>query len=166
MSQWTHIAGIVRLDSFGPMMGVSDAALELHVAGLVGKGARYDEDGRARPYNATSDREAPGGSEGSIDFAVYVKPGNGAPKATLAFWGDLRDRGVEYVPTLMAWFRTLLEAWQAVPGAAAFRAAVLEIDIEGGPTMLCRATCDVVVGGQVSVEVSTFDVAALREPPK
>ena len=74
MSRWTHVAGLIRIDSVSRQLaGVDWVPLLQHEL------TRY---------------ELPSGSEGPIEFRIAdVADENSMSRGWLAIWGDLRDFG-------------------------------------------------------------------------
>ncbi len=85
MSQWTHVAAIIRYDGLR-LPGVDD---ECHPAGFLGQQYHpYEEHAGEHDIKP----ELPCGSEGSLRWEVHVNPSEGAMAAYVAYiYGDLRD---------------------------------------------------------------------------
>ncbi len=96
MSNWTHVAGIIRLDSFR-----IDMYPEPNFDKLFGKKLNYGnwEDARKHP-----EKYLPFGSEGSLDKSVWVNPEKSSiPAYTVSIFGDLRDH--DSVKDIIEWFK-------------------------------------------------------------
>lgn len=90
MSQWTHVAGIIRLDGAGPLMGMSK---EDEIKNLSSRLIRS-------PF--------PFGSEGPVQFHFEHHGDDGpghssAYRGALMFWGDLRDFEEEDTEKIIQW---------------------------------------------------------------
>lgn len=143
MSQWTHVAGIIRLDSIGATLlrgnkdeitrQVKEAAEK-----ILGYTVKFDSP-------AEQPCTVPTGSEGSLQYEVVHTGGDGELAwGHVAIWGDLRDFGEEDVPKITKWFEESLLKMKPRPGTqfankidqvvAAFsiRDAVLSVNVEYG----------------------------------
>ncbi len=87
MSQWTHVAGIIRIDSMVAVMSRGPDSTEDNLRRRLGEIWNYDSD-----YIPTSNESTPSGSEGSIQYDI-VKTGNkhSLSWGHIVIWGDLRD---------------------------------------------------------------------------
>jgi len=76
MSQWTHIAGIIRVDSIGMNVGRdTEQVLNMMIQGLA---------------------DIPTGSEGPLHYRILNQlQGNALSWGNIIFWDDLRDFGSE-----------------------------------------------------------------------
>lgn len=113
MSQWTHVAGVIRYDAIR-VLPISPAAQHLPTIFLAGI-------------------EPPTGSEGPLQWAVTENPEPAALAAYVtSFWGDLRDFGSpEDVQTVVDYF-------QATVRGHAVRQGCFTVDVEYGPTKTYR----------------------------
>lgn len=158
MSQWTHVAGLIRLDSVGATIikrGVIDK--DHYIVGAVkealGHTWRYDDSPAESP--AESDAcSVPSGSVGSLQYVVERNEGedeftHGLSWGFVAIYGDLRN--YESVERIADWFKGALEKLRNPPsevpveqmnpfdkamymlGTFLIRDAVLSIDVEGRP---------------------------------
>lgn len=157
MSQWTHVAGLIRLDSIGVNIVRSPTRIKNEkvkdaVTKALGNTCDYD-----------SEREAwekctvPRGSEGSLQYEVYPnsdKDEHTANWGYVAIWGDLRGFGTEDLPNIQDWFEkslaklqkpegfkppdqmTMYEKVEYMLSVFVIRAAVLSIDVEGTPRLV------------------------------
>lgn len=103
MSQWTHVAGIIRLDGGGPIMGMSKHDEEQLVSELL------------------SSSPLPSGSEGPIQYSFHhhgqdsahgaAIASSSAYRGAIAIWGDLRDYGKsqEEIDKIVDWFAWLVK---------------------------------------------------------
>ncbi|GAI80691.1 unnamed protein product, partial [marine sediment metagenome] len=89
MSQWTHVAGLVRLDGIGMMKGWTP------------------EDEKRELEKVLAASSLPFGSEGPLQYQVQIIfPQNQLCRGHIALWGDLRDYGD--VKEIREWFKGLL----------------------------------------------------------
>jgi hypothetical protein len=101
MSNWTHVAGIIRVDR----IRVDDDVEELDFDEILGKEClNYSsrevwDDARKHP-----DKYLPMGSEGSLQKTVWENPDRGRVASyTVSIFGDLRD--YEGIPSdIIDWF--------------------------------------------------------------
>jgi len=114
MSQWTHVCGLIRVDSID--FGGDD---------LVAKIELEDALGPISSYEHRCDTNAPSGSEGSLQWKIldgtrYINRFN------IAIWGDLRDYGSsdEDIDEIRRWFKNVCKSCMMV------RDAVLHIHVE------------------------------------
>jgi hypothetical protein len=113
MSQWTHVAGVIRFDDMRRAL-VRDEYRHL--------AAQQFPLGLPTPY--------PSGSEGPLRVRLE-DAGPDAPYSyfvTATVFGDLRDFGSEDLPQLEKWWRT---ATREIPPGVAIRQAVLHVAVEG-----------------------------------
>ena len=112
MSQWTHVAGCIRID------GLLALGIEPDLS-CLGRVVTWDDlDGDADPLGL------PMGSEGSLRFEVLRNPDPGQMAAfTVPVWGDLRD--YDDVDEIEAWFRKVV-----VESGLMIRDAVLSVEVE------------------------------------
>ena len=99
MSNWTHVAGVIRVDyiKFG-----ND---ELDFDELIGKECLFNsptevwDDAEAHP-----DKYLPMGSEGSLQKDVWVNPDSSyVARYTVSIFGDLRDH--HSITEIIEWFK-------------------------------------------------------------
>ena len=108
MSQWTHIAGIIRLDC---IMHVPERAEIEEIFG-----------------------EMPA-SEGECVFSVWENPRrNDVASRTISIFGDLRDFGEDEVPEIQKWWSQLHNKLDGKP--MLIRQAVIEISVEYGDILI------------------------------
>lgn len=98
MSNWTHVAGIIRVD--GMDMEARDAFDR-----VIGKECLYDspyevwEDASAHP-----DKYLPMGSEGSLRKTIWENPDKDCLDSyTISIFGDLRDH--DSIIDIIDWFK-------------------------------------------------------------
>lgn len=153
MSQWTHVAGLIRLDSIGAQIIKAGVIDKDHYIVMAAREAL----GHTWKYDAPSDLHActvPEGSEGSLQYVVERNEGEYEDSHALswgfvAIYGDLRD--YDSADPIVEWFKSALEKLRnpasEVPveqmnpfdkamhmlRTFAIRDAVLSIDVEGLP---------------------------------
>lgn len=100
MSNWTHVAGIIRVDR----IRVDDDAEELDFDEILGKECLWNssrkvwDDALKNP-----DKYMPMGSEGSLQKSVWVNPNKGRVDSyTISIFGDLRDH--DSISEIIDWF--------------------------------------------------------------
>lgn len=97
MSNWTHVAAIVRVDSF--RIFSSD---KLDFSKVFGKELNYDDMIDRVYYN--EDEFLPIGSEGSLQMSVWTNPNTSSVAAyTVSIFGDLRDHNDP--DAVIEWFK-------------------------------------------------------------
>lgn len=152
MSQWTHLAGLIRLDSVGAQLvrafpGSIPEKLKAAVVKALGNTCNFDS-----PREAWDQCTVPSGSEGSLQYSVFPnseKDNHALSWGYVPIWGDLRDFGSEDVPKLAEWFEKslarlskpegfgdpadmdVLEKANYMLSTFVVRDAVLSIDVEG-----------------------------------
>lgn len=101
MSNWTHVAGIVRID----MYDIENPETEEQIREVFGKTLHYTDSGELWDEAfAHRDRFLPCGSEGSLDMTVWINPNrNYLNRATVSIFGDLRDH--DDPDAIIAWFK-------------------------------------------------------------
>lgn len=96
MSQWTHVAAVFRLDSFG---NISDERIK----SVFGKEVSYY--GLSNYNEADDEKTLPMGSEGTLEMSIWHSPDSHAiASTTVSVFGDLRDYGGEDIENLKEWF--------------------------------------------------------------
>lgn len=110
MSQWTHVAGTIRIDTIDHE-GVGD-----RIKNVLGRTWEYGDD-------VNPDTEyAPSGSEGSIQYMIAENPDEDSMTAfIITFYGDLRHYDND--EHIIAWFEKACDAFH-------IRQAVITIDVE------------------------------------
>lgn len=159
MSQWTHVAGIIRLDSIGFNLitrGMTtkekNDKIKEAVARALGNTWDYDSE-----REAMDKCTVPQGSEGSLQYAVHPnseKDEHGAVWGNVSIWGDLRGTGKEDLPGIQGWFQKSLVSLRHPEGfgdprgmdmpekalymlaVCLIRYAVLGIEVEGSPGLI------------------------------
>lgn len=100
MSNWTHVAGVVRIDAIR-LPGFDELDIEKH----FGKECYWDspvsvwDDARENP-----DNYLPMGSEGSLSKSVWINPDlHDVSSYTVTVFGDLRDH--DSPDEIIEWFK-------------------------------------------------------------
>ena len=96
MSQWTHVAAIFRLDSFGKIS-------EESIYKAFGKEVTWDD---LYDYDESDDTKTlPMGSEGTLEMSIWHNSDEGCmASTTVSVFGDLRDYGGTDIDKLKEWF--------------------------------------------------------------
>ena len=100
MSNWTHVAGVIRVDYMK-----WDDIPELDFDELLGKECLW-EDGCEVFEDADKHPELylPMGSEGSLQKSVWIDPDKSSiPRYTVSIFGDLRDH--DSCDEIIEWFK-------------------------------------------------------------
>ena len=110
MSQWTHVAGIVRLDNMGSLVRMPVSArnekVEEAVVRALGNTCVYGDS--SETWNSCT---VPCGSEGSLQYKVYPNTNKDSRSLSwgyVAIWGDLRGFDVGDLPTIYDWLEKSL----------------------------------------------------------
>ena len=110
MSQWTHVAGTIRIDC------VDHEEVKEQLNNVLGNTWEYGDE-----VNPDTDY-APYGSEGSIQYTVAENPNESDVTAfVVTFYGDLRDYDND--AEIIAWFEKACNTFY-------IRQAVITIDVE------------------------------------
>lgn len=110
MSQWTHIAGIVRVDAI-----LSDQTKTIE--GCFGKTCSYSD-----PESAWESCTVPCGSEGSVQYRIErTGTENEMAWGCVYIWGDLRD--YSDAQEIYKWLK-------AATKSLLIRSCVVKIDVE------------------------------------
>lgn len=101
MSNWTHVAGIVRIDTFD----TANPETEKQIREVFGKAVDWDSPEELwEEYHAHPEAFLPCGSEGSLDMTVWINPDRSClPRATVSIFGDLRDH--DDPDAIIVWFK-------------------------------------------------------------
>ena len=102
MSNWTHVAGIIRVD----YIKWDEDTPELDFDKLIGK--------ECHDYDAFVDADKhpelylPMGSEGSLQKSVWINPDDSCcPRYVVSIFGDLRDH--DSADEIIEWFKSKCE---------------------------------------------------------
>lgn len=117
MSQWTHVAGLVRVDD---LIALTGKALDLKARFGVCSGWDDDHDAELVPC----------GSEGSLTYHIHSNPCKDHLAAhVVAFYGDLRD--YSSVDNVLTWLNNACSGLM-------IRQGVVEIAVEYQTTAIAR----------------------------
>ena len=100
MSNWTHVAGIIRVDGFRVSTGT-----EPDWDSILGKELQYEDDNKIW-IEAENHPELfmPLGSEGSLTKTIWANPDKSCIAAyTVSIFGDLRDH--DDPDAIIKWFK-------------------------------------------------------------
>lgn len=100
MSNWTHVAGIIRVDG---IIGSSDMGNE--IKRIIGKEVHFDSSmDEWNDFDRNPKEYLPCGSEGTLRMTLWENPNKSSMAAyTVSIFGDLRDHDS---PTeIIKWFR-------------------------------------------------------------
>lgn len=134
MSQWTHVAGVIRIDALRDG-DERDIQQEEALKGLFRTWSYGDRNSKRSKCNV------PSGSEGSLH--VKIVPGEEHSLAAYAvlLWGDLRDFGdAEDIKNLKKWWKNLIDKFERPDLAPpeikncylmGIRQACLKVEVEG-----------------------------------
>jgi len=126
MSQWTHVAGVVRVDGMGMVLGMTPIDEEQAIEKVMGKTVSYDS-----PKEEWDKCTVPCGSEGSLQYKVDIHGTRSSLyRGTVTIWGDLRD--YDNVNELVSWFKKVIGSFNISKDFPfGIRDAVMSIDVEG-----------------------------------
>jgi len=111
MSQWTHVAGLIRLDSMESVvkLPIKEKAGKMQEAIKKALGNTCDFESSLEETQACN---VPQGSEGSLQYRVYRNSDEDEHALSwgyIAIYGDLRDFGKEDESEIVDWFQKSLE---------------------------------------------------------
>lgn len=126
MSKWTHVAGIIRIDSFR----FDEKTTEEEVSRIkesLGKILTYKD-----LYNCkigdNLETNVPMGSEGTLEYTIHINPEISCVSSyTVSIFGDLRDYAES--EEIIQWFDCMCSKFL-------IRQAVIQIDVEGEDTII------------------------------
>lgn len=103
MSSWTHVAGIIRVDS----IRLSDSIPDFDK--LIGKECLWESDEKIwKDVHENPDKYLPMGSEGSLQKSIWVNPDQSyVASYTISIFGDLRDH--YSAQKIVDWFKTICD---------------------------------------------------------
>ena len=142
MSQWTHVAGLVRVDS------------------LDGLGVHRDTSETLRSIIEASG--VPVGSEGPVRTSLQrTREDSSLSWGHISIWGDLRDYGdASDVEELCHWFRQLCQ--HLLQAHYVIRQAVLAVEVEGQPPFVLHADLVDDAQGHMTAQVVSVPVPQLE----
>jgi hypothetical protein len=104
MSNWSHVAGIIRVDDiqclYEDNFNVSNV-----IKAFLGKEIDFDSPEELwEEYDKNPDNFMPSGSEGSLNSCIYVNPDKSCMAAyVVSVFGDLRDH--DDLNSIVEWFK-------------------------------------------------------------
>ena len=112
MSQWTHVAGLIRVDSMGAAIvrtipGDKQEKIRAAIKKAMGNTCDYETS-----ITGWDQCNVPRGSEGSLQYTVSRnsdEDDHGLSWGYISIWGDLRDYGTEDVEEIVKWLQKSLE---------------------------------------------------------
>ncbi len=130
MSNWTHVSGVVRIDTFGSFDHHSGKPDFEIIGEWFGKELHFgDEEKLWDEADEHPERFLPLGSEGSLRLSVWTNPvPNHTAKYTVTVFGDLRDH--DSADEIVAWFKDVCGKIQNSNYVAWIRNAVVLADNE------------------------------------
>lgn len=145
MSQWTHVAGLIRLDSMCYEHEKKDRWIERNkkeilLEGILGpilKWHSWDADEDLDKISKEWDRiseicKLPRGSEGSIEYKIITDFDTESVTAfDIAIYGDLRDFGMKQVSDIQKWFYDTCKELDNSDDFSGVRMATLCVAVEG-----------------------------------
>ena len=136
MSQWTHVAGIIRVDGMGSLLGMTSPDEKQAIEKVIGKTTDF-----ISSYEEYDECTVPCGSEGSLQYKVDIHGGNSSLyRGAVTIWGDLRD--YDNTNEIVSWFKKTLESFNiSKEFPFGVRDAVISIDVEDSPNkVICSWT--------------------------
>ena len=100
MSNWTHVAGIIRVDCLR-----FDGRHKVDIDEILGKECLWESPIEVwKDAEANPDKYLPMGSEGSLQKSVWVNPNKSCLASyTISIFGDLRDH--HSASDIIEWFK-------------------------------------------------------------
>lgn len=115
MSQWTHIAGFLRIDYL--QMRESDNQLIDIIKEKFGRTCDFHS-----PEKSWDECNVPMGSEGSVQYKVLLTYGHSSlARIVVLIWGDLRDYGDD--KSIIDWVKKSTKD-------LILRAGIIQVDVE------------------------------------
>lgn len=139
MSVWTHVAGIIRVDSFHSV-GFPKPDFDK----LIGKSCCWNDSGSTwDDYGKNPEKYMPGGSEGALEKSIWDNPDPSDLAAyVVSVWGDLRDFGNEDFDKIKSWFGEVLKRINNGKENAFIRQASILVECEYGDRKMYIANED------------------------
>lgn len=132
MSQWTHVAGAIRIDALRTVIPMD---YEQAVHDVIGQSTVIDWDSidlRGIP-NPSHGEDVPSGSEGPIEYLIHENPMKSSMAAfDVLVWGDLRDFGEEGVSAIGDWLAGIIVGVRE--HSMSIRSLIVKVDVEYGPS--------------------------------
>lgn len=102
MSNWTHVAGVIRVDG---LRCLDDVLGEPNFDEIIGKECLWDSPTEVwDDADDNPDKYLPMGSEGSLQKSIWINPDKQSMDSyTISIFGDLRDH--DNVKEIIDWFK-------------------------------------------------------------
>lgn len=124
MSNWSHVAGIIRIDD----IRFDDKTPDFDE--LVGKEMSYHEYSFTNDEDIDNSKYLPMGSEGSLKKSVWINPNISHMSAyTVSIFGDLRDH--DSTSEIIQWFK---DKCKSISEDYMIRQAVITVENEWSGT--------------------------------
>ncbi len=140
MSQWTHVAGVIRYDAVQMLTGMQDRELVTELAQRFG-GEPWDYNTKTPHPRSPAEDRIPAGSEGSIQYRIELTgDASHLSRVTVVFWGDLRDfEDADVATRLKPWLGRVIDVpFAHKPGICGVRQGVFQAVVEYGPVYIWR----------------------------
>lgn len=121
MSVWTHVTGVVRIDSIRTSDDIPN--FDKYFGKEWAFDDMWDDESIYREFEINPDAFMPSGSEGSLQKSVWVNPDRSCMSAyTVTIFGDLRD--YDDPDVIISWFKDCCKnVW--------VRQAIITVETEG-----------------------------------
>lgn len=136
MSQWTQIAGVVRIDGFPSVGGYTDADMQTELKQNLGTIVKYNSPHEL--WHLSPEQRTPLGSEGGTGYS-YVQTAdagsNSMNRGVLVIEGSLRDFGDEKdIQEVIDWLNRAFEFPKGEDSRRTYfaRQGIVELIVEGG----------------------------------
>lgn len=124
MSNWSHVAGIIRIDD----IRFDDKTPDFDK--LVGKEMSYHEYSFTNPEDIDKSKYLPMGTQGSLQKSVWINPNiNHINAYTISIFGDLRDH--DSTSEIIQWFK---DKCKSISEDYRIRQAVITVENEWSGT--------------------------------
>ncbi len=169
MSQWTHVAGIIRLDSLGNNIvrgpqEVKRKAIDAAIKKALGNICNYSSSSEeARECNV------PSGNEGSLQYRAYPNSDGDEHSMSwgyVAIWGDLRGFGAAEATGIEDWFQKSLFRLREPEGFGASEClgVARRLDYALAAFLIRDAVLSIEVGGKPKIVLSWDDeISAVKQ---
>ena len=112
MSNWTHVAGVIRINGFNIDGDTLNEYIEKYKSPEERiKECIYDTIGRHVGFGVDEDNipepHLPMGSEGSLDISIHIQPLDVLEIAVVTIFGDLRDH--YSANSIIDWFKEVCD---------------------------------------------------------
>ena len=122
MSIWTHVAGVIRLDSLHCMEDITPQIKKL-----------FNTWEFESPLSEIEKCNVPDGSEGSLQIEIWENPDKSCSAShNIYIFGDLRDYGKDDKKKFIAWWKKTIKNCRKIKNCFGIRNAVINIEFEDG----------------------------------